>query len=211
MGIKEVIGLFNPAAGKGKLMIAGAIALVVFVIWAGMKWDAWKIGNLEEENRKLEVEKQSSQQAADDAESVRAIDETAVTETLAKQIEANENSDEIREQVRDDVRRLQRELEEERRALKAARKEKAELEARKAELERTQPESSEEAPKQRPRTPRPEVVVETVEVPGPSVDARIAQRIVDGMWDNYCGQVPDDRHCTPRSPAEGDDTGGATE
>lgn len=43
--------------------------------------------------------------------------------------------------------------------------------------------------------PSTRVVVKTIEVSVAAVNTRVAQRVVDGMWVNYCGQVPNDRGC----------------
>jgi flagellar biosynthesis chaperone FliJ len=206
MGIGAILGKLNPVKTKSKLMVAAGIVVLVFTVWAWTKWDAWKILNLEKENQALEIENQSSKKAADDAESVRAIDETAVVGTLKRREDAEDNSNEIQEQVRNDVRQLQQELEKGRQALDKARDELASLEKQRDEYKRSKPDVAKETPIERSESQTPRVVVKTVERSVPAVDSRIAQRIVDGMWDNYCGQVSNDRGCPSPAVTEGGDS-----
>lgn len=213
LGVASLLGFLKPNTGKSKLVWVGVIVLIVGIVWVWAKWDSWTIKKLEKENQALEVESQSSQKAAQDAEAIRTIDEDAVTKTLDRNEQIDQDTSTITEKVREDVRRLQRELEEERRARAAAEERAAGLEDaleqpdESEQPDRPQPEPTSPSTEQRDETPGPRVVVRTVEVPGPAVDARIAQRIVDGMWDNYCRQVPDDRACAP-DDAGADDTSG---
>jgi len=195
MSIGSLLGKLNPTTIKSKMLLAAGVALLVFIVWFGSKWDSWKIERLEKENMKLDVENQSSKQAAEDAKSVRVIDETAVTGTLDRQKAAEANSNVIQEQVRNDVRRLQQKLVVEQRALDQARADLALLELRRSDLGRPQQIPPAAVAIEGIEAPSTRVVVKTIEVSVAAVDARVAQRIVDGMWVNYCGQVPNDRGC----------------
>lgn len=212
MGIKDVLGKINPVTTKSRLMVVAGVVILIFVMWGGIKWSTWKRVSLEKENQALDIENQSSKQAAKDAEKMRVINQTAINTALKRQAIAKTNSSAIQTQVRDEVTRLQNELSKEKQLLQETRDEILEIQKEKTATRKLKREIDEtndryentviEAYRIDARNPR--VVVETLEVPGPSVDARISQRIVDGMWDNYCGQVPDHRDCPSQSPSEGD-------
>lgn len=209
LAIGAVLGKLIPTTTKSKVFVVGGIVLLVFIIWAGMKWDAMKILGLEKDNQRLEIERDSAQESAEQADALRTIDEDVVRDTLDLSDAIDRDTEAVREQVRNDVRNIQRELEE----LQAKRQDEldklAEVERQQLERETALQAREDTEADQGDEAPPVRVVERTVEVPVPAVDPRIAERIVAGLWDNYCGQVPDDRRCATRRP-DAEDADGAT-
>ena len=196
MPITTLLGFLSLKKKSGKLIVVGLAASTVLAIWGKAQWDDWKISRLERDNQRLEVEAQTSKQTLEEVVVHGAITDQTVQELMQKKDDAAEADEMVKEQVRNDVRRLQEELA----ALEGQRRIKERELSEQPRRERewgsgTDSHAAPEATEQGTGAPIPQVVVREVRVPGPtqSIDDRVAQRILDGMWDNYCGQVADRR------------------
>lgn len=172
-----------------------------------MKWDALKILGLEKDNQRLEIERDTAQESAEQADALRTIEEDVVRSTLDRIDAIDRDTEVARERGRNDVRKIQRELEtlEDERQARLA--ELSEVEHRQQEAMAALAKSTHPEEVQRAVSKAPQPALLPVADPLPTVAPRIAERIVGGLWDDYCGEVSNDRRCTARHLTEKDAAG----